>query len=193
MKKSFQDIVSFHRGIKAPVGDPATIDCKVDLELRVKLIAEEFDELLSALCPRFGESQFVTEAVENWIQEQRSLGGEPDPVEVADALADMSVVTIGSAVAWGVPLPEVWDEVHSSNMAKLGGPIRSDGKQLKPPGWTPPDVAGVLQRVANECREWRKPLPGAPLCAPAARCAACAEKRLGGGCGEPVDMNNVDP
>ncbi len=37
-----------------------------------------------------------------------------------------------------------WDEVHRSNMAKVGGPIRGDGKRLKPEGWTPPDVAGVL-------------------------------------------------
>lgn len=187
MRKSFQDVTAFHRGIKAPVGDPAAIDCKVDLELRVKLIAEEFDELLSALCPKFGESQFVTEAVESWLNEQRALGGEPDPVEAADALADMCVVTIGSAVAWGIPLSEVWDAVHSSNMAKIGGPIRADGKALKPPGWRPPDIADVLEQVAKVCRAWRS-----PLCKPGARCAACAEKRLGGGCGEPVDLNSSD-
>ena len=29
-------------------------------------------------------------------------------------------------------------------MAKAGGPLREDGKRLKPPGWTPPDIAGVL-------------------------------------------------
>lgn len=148
MRKSFQDIVAFHRGIKAPVGDPAAINCTVDLALRVRLIAEEFDELLTALCPKFGESEFVQEAVEAWLREQRVLGGDPDPVEAADALADMCVVTVGSGVAWGVPLPEVWDEVHRSNMAKVGGPTRADGKAMKPPGWTPPDIAGVLKLAA---------------------------------------------
>jgi len=183
MRKSFRDVSNFHQGIKAPVGDPAAIDCTVDMALRVRLIAEEFDELLSALCPRFGESEFIKEAVEAWLRERNTLGGETDPVEAADALADMCVVTIGSAVAWGIPLPEVWDEVHRSNMAKLGGPIREDGKQLKPPGWTPPDIAGVLKKVADELTYERT-----ALCrANGPRCLACVAKSLVGGCGETLN------
>jgi predicted HAD superfamily Cof-like phosphohydrolase len=40
----------------------------------------------------------------------------------------------------------VWKEVHRSNMAKLEGGVRKreDGKILKPEGWTPPDVEGVM-------------------------------------------------
>lgn len=184
MKNSFQDVVDFHRGIKAPVGDPTAIDCTIDIALRVKLIAEEFDELLGALCPRFGESQFVTDAVEEWLKERVALGGETDPVEAADALADMCVVTIGSAVAWGIPLPEVWNEVHHSNMAKLGGPVREDGKQLKPKNWTPPDIVGVLRRVADNTR-----LSRTQICTRHNRCGVCHDVRTGGGCGGPLNSD----
>jgi predicted HAD superfamily Cof-like phosphohydrolase len=34
-------------------------------------------------------------------------------------------------------------------MAKASGPRRADGKVLKPEGWTPPDIVGVLERQAK--------------------------------------------
>lgn len=52
---------------------------------------------------------------------------------------------VGAAADCGIPFDEVWDVVHAANMAKVGGPKDPiTGKQLKPVGWTPPDVAGVL-------------------------------------------------
>lgn len=54
------------------------------------------------------------------------------------------------ARALDLPIDEVIEEVHRSNMAKLwsdGKPhYRADGKVAKPEGWTPPDIAGVLAR-----------------------------------------------
>jgi len=38
-------------------------------------------------------------------------------------------------------LEAAFNEVHRSNMAKLGGSKRTDGKILKPPTWTPPNLA----------------------------------------------------
>mgnify|MGYP003343800326 FL=1 len=71
-----------------------------------------------------------------------------DVVKVADALADILYVVYGTADTYGIPIDACFREVHRSNMAKLdenGKPIkRADGKFLKPPGWTPPDIAGVL-------------------------------------------------
>jgi len=71
---------------------------------------------------------------------------EGDLAKVADAIIDSIVVLIGTGLAYGLPLEELWDEVHRTNMAKQGGPRREDGKILKPPGWTPPDIEGVLAR-----------------------------------------------
>lgn len=72
-----------------------------------------------------------------------------DIVEIADALADMCVIILGTAAAYGIPLAAVFEEVHRSNMAKVmpDGTVkrRGDGKILKPGGWTPPDIAAVLR------------------------------------------------
>jgi hypothetical protein len=76
-------------------------------------------------------------------------------VERADATIDLIVVLIGYAHSMGWPLAALWSEVHRSNMAKVDpatGAVRrrEDGKILKPPGWTPPDVAGVLAREVGD-------------------------------------------
>jgi predicted HAD superfamily Cof-like phosphohydrolase len=69
-----------------------------------------------------------------------------DLVETVDALCDLLYVTYGAAVDLGVDLEPFFAEVHRSNMAKVGGTRRADGKWLKPAGWTPPDIAGLLRR-----------------------------------------------
>lgn len=70
--------------------------------------------------------------------------------EKADACIDMLVVIIGYMISRGWDSQALWREVHRSNMAKVGpdGKVsrRADGKILKPEGWTPPDIAGVLSR-----------------------------------------------
>jgi predicted HAD superfamily Cof-like phosphohydrolase len=146
--KSIDQVREFHAAMGVPIGDTGAPTFG-RIPLRLDLIAEEFRELCEAcgyeleysICPPLveklhpnGTRYFVGEA------------GPVDVVEAADALADLRYVTEGAAVEWGLPLDAVTDEVHRSNMAKVGGPVRADGKILKPAGWTPPDVAGVLAR-----------------------------------------------
>ncbi len=94
-------------------------------ELRIKLLKEEWEEYLE------GEDN-------------------NDLVEIADALADIVYICYGTAVSYGIPLDEVFSEVHRSNMSKLddnGKPIyREDGKVMKSSRYTPPDVRGILGR-----------------------------------------------
>ena len=47
-------------------------------------------------------------------------------------------------MTWGVDLDEIFAEVHRANLAKAGGPVRIDGKILKPEGWKPPRVRELL-------------------------------------------------
>jgi predicted HAD superfamily Cof-like phosphohydrolase len=89
-------------------------------DLRIALIAEEFKELRDAL-------------------------EDDDVVEVADALADLIYVVVGSALQWGIPIGRVFREVHRSNMSKTGGPRRPDGKVLKGPNYSPPDIRSILE------------------------------------------------
>lgn len=71
---------------------------------------------------------------------------EDDVVKVADGIADSIVVLLGTAIAYGIDMRPVWDEVHKANMAKVGGPKRADGKQLKPEGWQSPNIQAILDK-----------------------------------------------
>ena len=92
-------------------------------ELRLELIAEELDELSDAVADR-------------------------DMIQIADALTDLLYVVYGAGHAFGIDLDECFQEVHSSNMSKLGEngrPIhREDGKVMKGPGYFEPDLEGIL-------------------------------------------------
>lgn len=65
-----------------------------------------------------------------------------DLAGVGDALADLLYVTFGAAVAAGIDLRPLFEEVHRSNMTK------KPGGGLKPRGdrYEPPDVRGILER-----------------------------------------------
>jgi predicted HAD superfamily Cof-like phosphohydrolase len=124
MSNFYTDVRDFHIAFSQPVGDAPHLPDENERHLRKILLQEEVDEYLSA-------------ELEN------------DLVEVADALADIIYIACGTAVSYGIPLDKVFEEVHRSNMAKLvdGKPLkREDGKVIKPVGWTPPDIAGVLKK-----------------------------------------------
>jgi predicted HAD superfamily Cof-like phosphohydrolase len=91
--------------------------------LRIELIAEELNELFDAC-------------------EQKDI------VAVADALTDILYVTYGAGHSFGVDLDKCFTEVQRSNMSKLGKddkPIyRDDGKVLKGPNYSEPDLKSVL-------------------------------------------------
>ena len=71
-----------------------------------------------------------------------------DRVEQLDALADLEYVTIGTAVAWGLPLEAAFDEVHRSNMTKA--PRQSGDNTLVNKGaeYEPPQLARLLEGEA---------------------------------------------
>lgn len=89
------------------------------VDLRLRLLAEEFNEICEAV-------------------HSRDLAG------LADGLADLEYVLNGFAIACGINLPEVNAAVQKANMAKIGGPTRADGKVLKPAGWESPDILHIL-------------------------------------------------
>lgn len=92
-------------------------------ELRYELIREELEELREALDGR-------------------------DLIGVADALTDLLYVVYGAGHSFGIPLDKCFEEVHNSNMSKLGEdgkPIyREDGKVLKGPNYWQPNLKRVL-------------------------------------------------
>lgn len=73
-----------------------------------------------------------------------------------DALLDLVYVAEGTAHFMGLPWQEGWDEVQRANMTKERASSAEAAKAvsgrsssldvIKPEGWTPPDIEGVLAR-----------------------------------------------
>jgi len=84
---------------------------------------------------------------EEWRELQGAWEGE-DLVEYTDACCDLVYVLVGSLVSFGIDFDACFAEVHRSNMSKLdenGKPIvREDGKILKGPNFTPPDLRSII-------------------------------------------------
>jgi predicted HAD superfamily Cof-like phosphohydrolase len=68
-----------------------------------------------------------------------------DLVLIADGLADVAYLLIRTALCYGIPLDEVFAEVHRSNMTKDGS-RRDDGKILKGDKFEPPRIKEILDR-----------------------------------------------
>ncbi|MDE2996782.1 MAG: hypothetical protein OXT73_08620 [Bacteroidota bacterium] len=116
-------------------------DSKVRI-LRAKLILEEALETVEAL-------GVTVHHQGHEITEEGLEYDAPNPFdlkEVVDGCADISVVTIGTLIAIGVDDEPVLEEVDASNLRKFGPGSyrREDGKWMKPPGWTPPDIMGAI-------------------------------------------------
>lgn len=88
--------------------------------------------------------------LEEELREYVEASNDLDIVGVADALADLLYVVYGAGEAWGLDLGPIFAEVHRSNMTKVGGPMREDGKNLKPEGWSPPNLGLVIAAQFDE-------------------------------------------
>lgn len=143
-----KQVREFHEAFGLPVsmvpGEPN--DRRV--KLRLKLIAEEFLELLDSVLsiPR----EAIQTVLNAYIDRFDSVVDAVDIVEFADACADLDYVVEGARLEFGINGKPIADEVHRSNMAKLGPngkPLhRADGKVIKPEGWAPPNIAGELAK-----------------------------------------------
>lgn len=126
-KSTIEMVQEFHETYGLPVRDGIDLSCEQTKQLRINLLAEELDELKEALANN-------------------------DPVETLDALIDLQYVLDGAFLSFGMQdlKGPAFDEVHRSNMSKLGEdgkPIRreGDGKVMKGPNYFKPDIAQFIK------------------------------------------------
>lgn len=131
---NFERLIEFHRQIDGTVPSNPRVPDGDTLRLRCALLEEEYEELMAAI---------------RRLLNAREAGEEADITELTHELVDLLYVTYGTILKCGVDADEVFEEVHRANMRKLTGPKRADGKQLKPEGWRPADVAGVIERQSG--------------------------------------------
>ncbi len=152
---SWPDVFGDERDFMEAMGQTVTELNDEQTKLYLMLIVEEVFEGLKAAFPHVGPR--LGEIEETLGRTILGLTVMPYEYEFFDGLLDLIVVTVNCGLSRGYPMPEGWQEVLRSNRAKIDpatGKVtkRADGKVLKPPGWTPPDLKGVLKRHWNAGR-----------------------------------------
>ncbi|GJL65298.1 MAG: hypothetical protein NPIRA05_02690 [Nitrospirales bacterium] len=120
VNKAQQMVLEFHQQFDIHVADQPTSPDEPTHTLRTRLIQEEFEELQEAMKTK-------------------------DLPNIAKELADLLYVVYGTAVSFGIDMEPVFQEVHRSNMSKVGGHKREDGKWVKPPTYSPADIVHILE------------------------------------------------
>jgi len=134
----------FHRVCDVPVLHEPQVPADERVRLRADLVMEESFELVEAL---YGPSVALSKmrnAVQDFIR--AAPINARNIVDFADACADVKYVIVGSELEFGIDGRPIFKGVHEANMMKAGGPVRADGKRLKPEDWKPFDVADELRR-----------------------------------------------
>ena len=121
-------VEAFHRTFDIVVHPVPTVADDRTRALRVKLIQEEFDELKEALA-------------------------SDDLPSIAKEMADLLYVVYGTAVSYGIDMDPVFREVHRSNMSKVGGYKREDGKWVKPATYSPAHIEPILAEQGTAQQE----------------------------------------
>lgn len=142
------------KALEIPLPEDKIINLKLLESLRFDLLrglvreeAMEFDIAMAALeeCKEdlvrnhYTDGVFKDNALDSWA-------------DVIDAMCDLIVVIHNTSNAMGIDLEPYFDEVHRTNMAKVGGPTREDGKKLKPPGWQPPRILEMLKNELSSSK-----------------------------------------
>lgn len=66
-------------------------------------------------------------------------------VGIADGIADLLYVVLGTAVEYGIDIEPIFNEVHRSNMTKKDGHLNDFGKWVKPDNYSPADLEPILR------------------------------------------------
>lgn len=124
MNHHAQQVAQFHEAFGIPILDSPQIPDEQRVKLRARLVAEESQEVIEAM--QSGNLQHI-----------------------AKEMADLMIVLHGAALEFGLQhvMDQVMDEVHRSNMSKLGPdgkPLhREDGKVLKGPNYSEADLTFI--------------------------------------------------
>lgn len=127
-RTTLEQVQEFHETYGLPVHAEPNLTCEQTKQLRINLLQEELNELKEAL-------------------------DNNDPQETLDALIDLQYVLDGAFLSFGLQAVKelAFDEVHRSNMSKLGAdgkPIRreGDGKVMKGPNYFAPELGKFIKK-----------------------------------------------
>lgn len=130
MNSMCKDVADFHEMILQDHGEnyPSLVSLEYCVE-RSRFLAEELDEFAIA-------------------------AGDANIVGLADALADLVYVALGTAYKMGLPFDDIWAAVHEANMRKVSGQTKRGNRidAMKPVGWVGPEAAiarAIMRKAEN--------------------------------------------
>lgn len=124
-KSYYEDVVDMFRKFDTPISLSGELDEDTKL-FRINAMLEELSEYVNAVSKNDYEGQL-------------------------DALVDLVVFAIGTAVAQNFDFDEAWRRVHEANMNKIAARVKDDSKRgyrfdlVKPPGWKPPVLYDLVK------------------------------------------------
>jgi len=143
------NVKAFHEAMDIPILNKPQVPSENRVRLRLRLIAEEFVELLEATYNIPSLLLLSIKFILNLIVDSCEI--DVNMEKFADSLGDIDYVNEGARLEFGINGEGIAAEIQAANMRKIGGPIRpEDGKRLKPPGWVGPDILGELKRQGFE-------------------------------------------
>lgn len=130
----------FHEKFGHPIAQNINVGTEELRRLRVNLILEEAIEFAMAC-------GYCVDVNNGEVELVKAIA-EPNLVEMADGLGDLRYVVDGANLVFGFPQVAILQEIHNSNMSKLGADgkpiLREDGKILKGPNYFKPNIAAIL-------------------------------------------------
>jgi predicted HAD superfamily Cof-like phosphohydrolase len=133
----FNDVGDFHRKMGLRTSSVSRVAMLPDLD------DADVDDML----------QFRVDFMDEELTEFKDGWAEQDHAKMADALIDLVYVAMGTAHLLNYPWAALWNEVQYANMQKERADGAEDARStrkhmldvVKPEGWQPPDVEGVLK------------------------------------------------
>ena len=152
--KRTSQLREFHRLIGNPIFERPQVSPPDRVRLRMSMLIEEALETVQACFSTHYDTHtllHVKRLLDNFIAHTPVFVNLP---LLADGLGDTDYIVEGTRLEFGIDGEPIADAIHKANMAKVGpdGWIvrRTDGKVLKPEGWTPPDIEGELKKQGWE-------------------------------------------
>lgn len=115
------------------------------LAARLHEEAKNLKEVALAYQARYEERTYRAHLMVEELAELLEAMGNRDEVLTADAVTDLLYVVLGTAVTYGIPVQECFDEVQRSNMSKER-PADDRRMAKKGPNYSPPRLAEAIQR-----------------------------------------------
>ena len=116
-------------------------------EFKTEILGDELP--LAPVEPTFDLNHDTTHFILEEVDELRKAQAEGDIVEIADALGDIIYFAAGQALKYGLPIDEIIEEIHRSNMTKTRGVKESrqnikGSDAIKTASYSAPELTAVL-------------------------------------------------